>query len=86
TYVKKTTFYLPDDLWEAVKHAAKQRGLSEAEIIHESITATVGFRHPRPRGDLVASGAGSASRPRMPGRLRRAMIVKTSAPLALQPR
>lgn len=57
TFVEKTTIYLPDDLREAVKHAARQRGLSEAEIIRESIRATVGARRPRPRGGLFASGA-----------------------------
>jgi metal-responsive CopG/Arc/MetJ family transcriptional regulator len=55
--VEQLTVQLPDDLWEAVKHAAKQRGLSEAEIIRESIRATVGARRPRPRGGLFASVA-----------------------------
>jgi hypothetical protein len=55
--VTKTTLYLPDDLKAAVTRAASERGVSEAEIIRESLRVTVGRRRPRPRGGLFASGA-----------------------------
>ncbi|MCV7193695.1 CopG family transcriptional regulator [Mycolicibacterium brumae] len=51
----KTTIYLPDDLKAAVKRAAQKRGVSEAEVIRESIRSTVGSERPRPRGGLYAS-------------------------------
>lgn len=51
----KTTVYLPDDLKAAVKRAAKQRGVSEAEVIRESVRAGVGGERPRPQGGLFAS-------------------------------
>lgn len=53
----KTTLYLPADLKAAVKRAASERGISEAEVIRESLRLTVGQRRPRPRGGLFASGA-----------------------------
>lgn len=55
--MEKTTLYLPDELKAAVKRAAIERGVSEAEIIRESLRSTVGHRRPRPRGGLFASGA-----------------------------
>jgi hypothetical protein len=54
--VEKTTLYLPEDLKVAVKRAAAERGVSEAEIIRESIRVSVGAVRPRPRGGLYASG------------------------------
>lgn len=54
--VEKTTVYLPDDLMAAVKRAAGERGISEAEVIRESIRAGVTAAKPRPRGGLY-SGA-----------------------------
>lgn len=60
--VEKTTVYLPDDLRDAVKLVARQRGVSEAEVIRESIRAAVGAPRPRPRGGLFASGAPIADR------------------------
>jgi hypothetical protein len=53
----KTTLYLPPDLKAAVKRAASERGISEAEVIRESLRSTVGQRRPRPQGGLFASGA-----------------------------
>jgi hypothetical protein len=47
-----TTLYLPADLTAAVKRAANERGVSEAEVIRESLRVTVGQRWPRPRGGL----------------------------------
>ena len=42
TFMEKTTLYLPEDLKVAVKRAAAERGVSEAEIIRESIRVSVG--------------------------------------------
>ena len=53
--------YLPDDLKAAVKRAALQRGMSEAEVIRESIRTTVGGVRPRPQGALY-SGSESVAR------------------------
>jgi hypothetical protein len=52
----KITVDLPDYLEEAVTRVARQRGVSEAEFILESLRATVGRQRPRPRGALFASG------------------------------
>jgi metal-responsive CopG/Arc/MetJ family transcriptional regulator len=52
----KTTIYLPDELKAAVKRVARQRGISEAEVIRESIRTAVGGDRPKPRGGLY-SGA-----------------------------
>lgn len=57
TFMTKTTLYLPDDLKEAVTRVARQRGVSEAEVIRESLRATVGRQRPKPRGGLFASGS-----------------------------
>lgn len=54
--MEKTTVYLPEDLRSAVKRAARQRGISEAEVIRDSIRGAVGGARPRPRGGLFASG------------------------------
>lgn len=50
--MQKTTLYLPGDLKSAVKRAAAQQGVSEAEIIRQSIRQSVGQVRPRPRGGL----------------------------------
>jgi len=55
--VDKTTVYLPVELRTAIKRAARRRGISEAEVIRDSIRTTVGGDRPRPRGGLIASGA-----------------------------
>jgi hypothetical protein len=52
--VEKTTVYLPDELKAAVKQAAHQRGVSEAEVIRESIRTAVGGAKPPPRGGLYS--------------------------------
>jgi len=54
--MEKTTVYLPEDLKSAVKRAAAERGVSEAEIIRESIRQSVGGVRPRARGALYSSG------------------------------
>jgi metal-responsive CopG/Arc/MetJ family transcriptional regulator len=59
--VEKITVYLPDELKAAVKHAAHRRGVSEAEVIRESIRTAVGGVRPRPRGGLY-SGSGPIAR------------------------
>jgi Arc/MetJ-type ribon-helix-helix transcriptional regulator len=53
----KTTVYLPAELKAAIRRAARRRGVSEAEVIRDSIQAAVGSERPRPRGGLFASGA-----------------------------
>jgi hypothetical protein len=54
--VDKTTIYLSPDLKSAVKRAARRRGISEAQVIRDSIRDAVGGERPRPRGGLFASG------------------------------
>ncbi|MHB8289759.1 MAG: ribbon-helix-helix domain-containing protein [Acidimicrobiales bacterium] len=54
--MEKTTLYLPEDLKAGVKRAAAERGISEAEIIRESIRGSVGGVRPRARGALYSSG------------------------------
>ena len=56
TTMEKTTLYLPEELKSAVKRAAAERGVSEAEIIRESIRVSVGGVRPRARGALYSSG------------------------------
>jgi hypothetical protein len=56
TIMEKTTLYLPDDLRAAVKRAAAERRISEAEVIRQSIRQVVGAMRPRPRGGLFSSG------------------------------
>ncbi|HET9875121.1 MAG TPA: CopG family transcriptional regulator [Mycobacterium sp.] len=58
----KTTVYLPEDLKTAVKRAAHQRGVSEAEVIRESIRAAVGGVRPAPRGGLYTGSEPMARR------------------------
>jgi hypothetical protein len=35
--VVKTTIYLPDELHQGIKHAARERGTSEAELIRTAV-------------------------------------------------
>lgn len=58
----KTTLYLPDDLRAAVKRAAVLRGVSEAEVIRQSIRDAVSDARPRPQGALYSSGRPIARR------------------------
>lgn len=55
--MEKTTVYLSAELRSAIRLAARRRGVSEAEVIRESIRSAVGHERPRPHGDLFASGA-----------------------------
>lgn len=54
----KTTVYMPLELKTALRRLALRRGVSEAEVIRESIRRAVseGDR-PQPRGGLYASDA-----------------------------
>jgi hypothetical protein len=60
--VDKTTIYLPDELKAAVKQAARRRGVSEAEVIRESIRASVGGTKRAPRGGLYSGSEPIARR------------------------
>lgn len=60
--MEKTTLYLPTDLKSAVTRLARQRGVSEAEIIRESLRAAVARQRPRPRAGLYHSGDPIADR------------------------
>lgn len=55
--MEKTTVYLSIELKTSLKRVARQRGVSEAEVIRDAIRMAVGGDHPRPRGGLFASGA-----------------------------
>jgi metal-responsive CopG/Arc/MetJ family transcriptional regulator len=57
TSMDKTTIYLPADLKSAIKRAARRRGVSEAEVVRDSIRTAIGGERPHPRGGLFASGA-----------------------------
>jgi metal-responsive CopG/Arc/MetJ family transcriptional regulator len=58
----KTTVYLPEELKTAVKQAAQRRGVSEAEIIRESIRTAVSDVKPAPRGGLYSGSDPMARR------------------------
>ena len=64
TFVDKTTVYLPLELKTALRRAALQRGVSEAEVIRESIRqAVLGDARPRPKGGLYrGQGADRSAR------------------------
>ncbi|MEP7379262.1 MAG: CopG family transcriptional regulator [Chloroflexota bacterium] len=53
----KTTIYLPVELKTAIKRVARQRRVSEATVIRDSIRTAIGTIRPQPRGALFASGA-----------------------------
>jgi hypothetical protein len=54
--MEKTTLYLPDELKSAIRQAAAQQGVSEAEVIRQSIRSMIGDARPRPRGGLFSGG------------------------------
>jgi len=60
--VIKTTIYMPEDLHRELKHAAKERGTSEAELIRTAV-----------RHELLGAPAGQAERGRQRARLLAAM-------------
>lgn len=58
----KTTVYLPIELKTALRRVARRRGVSEAELIRESIRRVVADdARPRPRAGLF-SGASPIAR------------------------
>jgi hypothetical protein len=55
--MEKTTVYLPDDLKQALRRAARASGRSEAELIREGIGLVTGtHRIAEPRFPLFESG------------------------------
>ena len=58
----KTTIYLPDELRQGIKQAAKERGTSEAELIRTAV-----------RHELLGAPADQQERARRRGRLLEAM-------------
>jgi predicted transcriptional regulator len=55
--MEKTTVYLPDDLKQALRRAARASGRSEAELIREGIGLVTGtLRMAEPRLPLIESG------------------------------
>jgi metal-responsive CopG/Arc/MetJ family transcriptional regulator len=60
--VVKTTIYLPDDMHQGVKRAAKERGTSEAELIRTAV-----------RHELLGAPPGQSERAQRRARLLAAM-------------
>lgn len=54
--MEKTTVYLPRRLKDAVKKAARERGVSEAQVIRDSIEEEVAVERPSPTPALYFSG------------------------------
>lgn len=54
TYVDKTTVYLPIELKTALRRVARERGVSEAEVIRDSIRRAVAGARPAPRPGVFA--------------------------------
>lgn len=50
----KTTVYLPVELKTALRRVARERGVSEAEVIRDSIRRAVASERPGPRAGLFA--------------------------------
>jgi hypothetical protein len=59
-FVRKTTVYLPDDLKSALARTARQRGVSEAEVIRDAVATAVA--RPRPNPGIVVSDEPFADR------------------------
>jgi Arc/MetJ-type ribon-helix-helix transcriptional regulator len=53
--VEKTTVYLPPALKAAIMRVARQRGVSEGEVIRDAIRVALYQERPRSRGGLFAS-------------------------------
>jgi len=58
--MQKTTLYLPAELKAAVKRQAQSRGIAEAQVIREAISAAV--VRPAPRAGLFETREPIASR------------------------
>jgi hypothetical protein len=50
----KTTVYLPAELKTGLRRVAKERGVSEAEVIRDALRRAVSGERPRPRPGLFA--------------------------------
>ena len=58
----KTTVYLPDDLKAALARVARERAVSEAELIREALSEKVSSETAeRPRVALFAQGLGDVT-------------------------
>ena len=55
-FMEKTTVYLTSELKSAIRRAARERRVTEAEVIRDSIRSGLGGERPRPHGGLFASG------------------------------
>lgn len=55
--MKKTTIYLPDELKEQIEATAREKKMSEADVIREAASAYVVKRR-RPRVPLTGRGLG----------------------------
>lgn len=53
--VNKTTVYLPDDLKLRIEQVAQREGISEAEVIRRSLTATIVVERPKLRAAIFES-------------------------------
>lgn len=51
----KTTLYLPDELRRAIAAAARRRGVSEATVIRDAVTAALAGERPTPTPGLFTS-------------------------------
>jgi predicted transcriptional regulator len=58
--MQKTTLYLSEELKSAVEQQARQRRVSEAQVIREAIASAV--TRPAPRVGLFRSAGGVAAR------------------------
>lgn len=55
--MQKTTVYIPDDLKRAMARLARERGISEAELVREALQASIeAATSPRLRLPLFKSG------------------------------
>jgi len=55
----KTTIYLPDELKRRIEQAARERSISEAEVIRAAVDSAVPpLERPRPTFPLFDSGRG----------------------------
>ena len=52
----KTTVYLPVELKTGLRRVARERGVSDAEVIREAIRQVVSSGRPRPRPGVFAGG------------------------------
>ena len=52
----KTTLYLPESVKRGIERLAQERGVSEAEVIRESLAKSVEESRPRARGGILGLG------------------------------